>query len=147
MWMLYKEIEEEAIMTTEEKYNTQLEQQYQLKQATRRNANTVESNTCRDNVQHLVERAENVGKRITGRIVAMQEQLEIIRRLIKAVTKEVGKKTMKTKVQNEVKETRNKEEQANEKRKKNKQQLEDDGSMDKNKEKLYDDRTAINKKQ
>ena len=54
---------------------------------------------------------------------------------------------MKTKVQNEVKETRNKEEQANEKRKKNKQQLENDGSMDKNKEKLYDGRTAINKKQ
>ena len=63
----------EAIMITEEKYNTQLEQQYQLKQTTRRNANTVESNTCRDNVQHLVKRAENVGKRITRRIVSMQE--------------------------------------------------------------------------
>ena len=67
--------------------------------------------------------------------------------VIEAVTKEVGKKTMKTEVQNEVKKTRNKEEQAKEKRKKNKQQLEDDGSMEKNKEKLYDDRTAINKKQ
>ena len=67
--------------------------------------------------------------------------------VIEAVTKEVGKKIMKTEVQNEVKKTRNKEEQANEKSNKNKQQLEDDGSMEKNKEKLYDDRTAINKKQ
>ena len=67
--------------------------------------------------------------------------------VIEPVTKEVGKKTMKTEVQSEVKKTRNIEEQANEKRKKNKQQLEDDGSMEKNKEKLYDDRTAINKKQ
>ena len=33
----------------------------------------VESNTCRSNVQHLVKHAENVGKSITGRIVAMQE--------------------------------------------------------------------------
>ena len=73
MWMLYKEIEEEAIMTTEEKYNTQLEQQHQQQQTTRRNANTVESNTCRSNVQHLVKHAENVGKRIPGQIAAMQE--------------------------------------------------------------------------
>ena len=38
-----------------------------------RNANTVESNTCRSNVQHLVKHAENVGKRIPGQTVAMQE--------------------------------------------------------------------------
>ena len=67
--------------------------------------------------------------------------------VIEAVTKEVGNKTKKDEVQNEVKKVRNKEEQANEKMKKNKQQLDDDGSMDKNKEKLSDDRTAINKKQ
>ena len=73
MWMLYKEIEEEAIMTTEEKYNTQLEQQHQQQQTTRRNANTVESNTCRSNVQHSVKHAENVGKRIPGQIAATQE--------------------------------------------------------------------------
>ena len=34
---------------------------------------TVESNTCRSNVQHLVKHAENVGKRITGQIAAMPE--------------------------------------------------------------------------
>ena len=71
MWMLHKEIEEEAIMATEEKCNTQLEQQHQQQQTTRRNANTVESNTCRSNAQYLVKHAENVGKRITGQIVAM----------------------------------------------------------------------------
>ena len=42
--------------------------------------------------------------------------------VIQAVTKEVGKKTMKAEVQNEVKKIRNKVEQANEKIKKNKQQ-------------------------
>ena len=66
MWMLYKEIEEETIMTTEEKCNTQLEQQQQQQRTTRRNANTVESNICRSNVQHLTKHAKNVGKRITG---------------------------------------------------------------------------------
>ena len=70
--MLCNEIEE-AIMTTEEKCNTQLEQQHQQQRTTKRNANTVESNTCRYNVQHLVKHAEIVGKRITGRIVAMQK--------------------------------------------------------------------------
>ena len=70
MWMLHKEIEEEAIMTTEGKCNTQLEQQQQ-QQTTRRNANTVESSTCRSNAQYLVKHAENVGKRITGQIVVM----------------------------------------------------------------------------
>ena len=34
---------------------------------------TVESNTCRSNVQHLFKHVENVGKRITGQIVAMPE--------------------------------------------------------------------------
>ena len=63
------------------------------------------------------------------------------------LTNEVGKKTMKAEVQNEVKKIRNIEEQANKKMKKNKQQLNDNGSMEKNKEKLYDDRTVINKKQ
>ena len=67
--------------------------------------------------------------------------------VVEAVTKEVGKKTMKAEVQNEVKKIRNIEEQANKKMKKNKQQLNDNGSMEKNKEKLYDDRTVINKKQ
>ena len=43
--------------------------------------------------------------------------------------KEVGKKSMKTEVQNEVKKIRNKEEQVNRKRKKNKKQLTDDGSL------------------
>ena len=46
---------------------------------------------------------------------------------------EVGKKSMKTEVQNEVKKIRNKEKQVNRKRKKNKQQLTDDSSMEKNK--------------
>ena len=73
MWMLYEEIEEEAIMTTEEKCNTQLEQQNQQQRTTRRNGKTVESNTCQSNVQHLFQHAENVRKRITGRIVTMQE--------------------------------------------------------------------------
>ena len=73
MWMLYEKIEEEAIMTTEEKCNTQLEQQNQQQRTTRRNTNTVESNTCQSNVQLLFKHAENVRKRITGRIVAMQE--------------------------------------------------------------------------
>ena len=36
---------------------------------------------CRSNVQHLVKHAENVGKRITDQIVAMQEKLEKIIRL------------------------------------------------------------------
>ena len=67
--------------------------------------------------------------------------------VIEAVTKEVGKKTMKAEVQNKVMKRRNKEEQANEKMKKNKQRLDDDRSMEKKKEKLYDDKTAINKKQ
>ena len=58
--------EEETIMTTEEKCNTQLEQQQQQQRTTRRNANTVESNICRSNVQHLTKHAKNVGKRITG---------------------------------------------------------------------------------
>ena len=71
--MLYKEKEEEAIMTTEEKYNTQLQQQHQQQQTTRRNANTVDSNNCRSNVQHLIKHEENVGKRIPGQTVAMQE--------------------------------------------------------------------------
>ena len=65
--------------------------------------------------------------------------------VIEAVTKKVGKKTIKAEVQNEVKKIRNKEEQANGKMKKNKQQLDDYSSMENNKEKLYDDRTAINK--
>ena len=73
MWMLSKEIEEEAVMRTEEKYNTQLEQQHQQQRTSRRNGNTVEKNTCQSNVQNLVKHAENVEKRITGRIVAMQE--------------------------------------------------------------------------
>ena len=73
MWMLYEEIEEEKIMTTETKCNTQLEQQHQQQRTTRENVNTVESNTCQSNVQHLVKHAENVGKRITGQIVATQE--------------------------------------------------------------------------
>ena len=45
MWMLYKETEEEAVMTTEGKCNTQLEQQQQQQRTTRRNANTVEKVT------------------------------------------------------------------------------------------------------
>ena len=65
--------------------------------------------------------------------------------VIEAVTKKVGKKTIKAEVQNEVKKIRNKEEQANGKMKKKKQQLDDYSSMENNKEKLYDDRTAINK--
>ena len=64
-----------------------------------------------------------------------------------AVKKEVGKKTMKAEVQNEMKKIRNIQEQVNKKMKKNKQQLNDNGSVEKNKEKLYDDRTVINKKQ
>ena len=59
MRMLYKEIEEEAIMTTEEKCNTQIEQQHQQQRITRRNTNTVKSNTCRSNFQHLVSHWKN----------------------------------------------------------------------------------------
>ena len=66
MWMLHKEIEEEAIMITEKKWNTQFEQQHKRQQTTKRNVNTVESNTCCSNVQYLVKHAEHVGKRITG---------------------------------------------------------------------------------
>ena len=46
MWILYKEIEEEAIMITEKKCNTQFKQKHQQQRTTRRNPNTVESNTC-----------------------------------------------------------------------------------------------------
>ena len=138
-------------MTTEKKCNSQLEQQYQQQWTTRRNANTVESNTCRSNAQRLVKHAENVGKRITGspscnaRIIGENQTTEDY--VIEALKKEVGKKTMKADVRNEVKKIRYKEEKSNEKMKKNKQQLDDDGSMEKNKKILYDDRTAINKKQ
>ena len=66
---------------------------------------------------------------------------------IEPVTGEIGKKTMKVEVQNEVKKIRNKEEKTNGKIKKNKQQLTAVSSMKKYKEKLYDDRTTINKKQ
>ena len=67
--------------------------------------------------------------------------------MIEPVTGEIGKKTMKAEVQNEVKKIRNKEEKTNGKIKKNKQQLTAVSSMKKYKEKLYDDRTTINKKQ
>ena len=67
--------------------------------------------------------------------------------MIEPVTGEIGKKTMKVEVQNEVKKIRNKEEKTNGKIKKNKQQLTAVSSMKKYKEKLYDDRTTINKKQ
>ena len=73
MWILYKEIEDEAVMATGEKCKTQLDQQHQQQRTNRRNANTVEKTTCRSNAQHLVKHAENVGKRITRQIVAMQE--------------------------------------------------------------------------
>ena len=66
---------------------------------------------------------------------------------IEPVTGEIGKKTMKVEVQNEMKNIRNKEEKTNGKIKKNKQQLTAVSSMKKYKEKLYDDRTTINKKQ
>ena len=80
MWMLYKVIEE-AVVTTEEKCNTQLEQQHQQQRTTRRNANTVEKNTCQSSAQHLVKHAGNVRKRITEQIVAMQKKLQKIRGL------------------------------------------------------------------
>ena len=80
-----------------------------------------------------------------ARIIRKNQTIEDY--VIEAVTEEVGKKTMKAEVQNEVKKIRNKEEQANGKMKKIKQQLTNNSSMEKNKEKLYDDRTAINKKQ
>ena len=67
--------------------------------------------------------------------------------MIEPVTGEIGKKTMKVEVQNEMKNIRNKEEKTNGKIKKNKQQLTAVSSMKKYKEKLYDDRTTINKKQ
>ena len=67
--------------------------------------------------------------------------------MIEPVTGEIGKKTMKVEVQNEVKKIRNKEEKTNGKIKKNKQQLTAVSSMKMYKEKLYDDRTTINKKQ
>ena len=75
MWMLYKEKEEEVIMTREDKCNTQLEQQHQQQQTIRRNANTVESNACQINVKHLVKHAENMEKRITGRILQCKNNL------------------------------------------------------------------------
>ena len=52
--------------------------------------------------------------------------------VIEAATNELGKKTMKAKVQNEVKKIRNKEEQVSKKIKKDKQQLDDESSMEKN---------------
>ena len=70
MWMLYKEIEKETIMTTEEKCNTQLEQQQQQQQrTTRRNANTVESNICRSNVEHLTKHAKMWEKESPGELL------------------------------------------------------------------------------
>ena len=96
------------------------------------------------NMQNMQQK-ESLGEYCNARIIGENQTTEDY--VIEAVTKEVGNKTKKDEVQNEVKKVRNKEEQANEKMKKNKQQLDDDGSMDKNKEKLSDDRTAINKKQ
>ena len=66
--------------------------------------------------------------------------------VIEVVTNEVGKKTMKAKVQNEMKKIRNKEEQASKKIKKNKQQLDDDGSVEKNKQKLYEKQSTKSNK-
>ena len=75
MKIIKQEIDVDAVQKTRRRSNddNRGKMQHQQQRTTRRNANTVESYTCRSNVQHLVKHAESVGKGITGRIFAMQE--------------------------------------------------------------------------
>ena len=126
MWMLYKGIEEEAIMITEKKM------QHTARAAT--SATTNNQKKCKYcGKQHFPKQCPAFGQTCrkygkknhwgncsNARIIGENQTTEDY--VIQAVTKEVGKKTMKAEVQNEVKKIRNKVEQANEKIKKNKQQ-------------------------
>ena len=126
MWMLYKEIEEEAIMITQKKMqqtaraatsattNNQKKCKYCGKQHFPKQCPAF-GQTCRK-----CEKKNHWGNCSNARIIGENQTTEDY--VIQAVTKEVGKKTMKSEVQNEVKKIRNKVEQANEKIKKNKQQ-------------------------